>query len=78
VVFGPNYSKFREARELIACGGGFSIHSGDDLNTLLLRFLNDGAFLSHAGKEAGMYVYNNTGASEKIMHHLIATENASS
>jgi hypothetical protein len=40
--------------------------------------LNDGAFLSHAGKEAGMYVYNNTGASEKIMHHLIATENASS
>jgi len=78
VIFGPNYGKFREARELIACGGGFSIHSGVDLNILLLRFLNDGAFLSHAGIKAGMYVHNNKGASAQIIHHLIATEKASS
>ena len=77
VVFGPNYDKFREARELIACGGGFSINSNNEMDSLLSRFLKDGVFLSHAGEEAGMYVHKNKGASEKIVHQLIPTEKTS-
>ncbi len=77
VVFGPNYDKFREARELITCGGGFSINSENELTSLLSRFLNDSLFLSHAGEEAGMYVHKNKGASEKIIHQLIPTEKTS-
>jgi 3-deoxy-D-manno-octulosonic-acid transferase len=77
VVFGPNYGKFREARELITCGGGFSINSENELTSLLSRFLNDSLFLSHSGEEAGMYVYKNKGASEKIMHQLIPVEKTS-
>lgn len=71
VIFGPNYHKFREARDLIAEGGGFSIASGDELNALLLRFLQEDQFLAQAGEAAGLYVRNNKGASDIIMQYLL-------
>ena len=63
VVFGPNYQKFREARELIAVGGAFSISDYVILETQLDRFFKD----KQAGKIAGEYVKQNTGATEKII-----------
>ena len=63
VVFGPNYMKFREARELIAVGGAFSITNYSILETQFDRLLTD----NEAGKIAGEYVKQNTGATEKII-----------
>jgi 3-deoxy-D-manno-octulosonic-acid transferase len=66
VVFGPNYQKFREARELIAAGGAFSINDYESLKMQLDNLLlNNGA-----GKIAGEYVKNNTGATELIMKEI--------
>lgn len=71
VIFGPNYAKFREARELIACQGGFSIHSEEELNLLLTRFLREASYLKQAGEAAGTYVLKNRGASEQIIRYLM-------
>jgi 3-deoxy-D-manno-octulosonic-acid transferase len=63
VVFGPNYRKFREARELIAVGGAFSISDYLILETQFDRLLKD----KEAGKLAGEYVKQHIGATEKIV-----------
>jgi 3-deoxy-D-manno-octulosonic-acid transferase len=62
VVFGPNYRKFREARELIAVGGAFSISNYIALEAEFDRLLKD----NQAGKMAGEYVKQNTGATSLI------------
>ena len=67
VVFGPNYLKFREARELIAVGGAFSIPDYVILEAQLDLLLKD----SQAGKMAGEYVKQNTGATGQICKYLI-------
>ncbi|MDO9152812.1 MAG: glycosyltransferase N-terminal domain-containing protein [Paludibacter sp.] len=67
VVFGPNYGKFREARELIAEGGGFSIGNCEDLEKELDKLLKN----IEAGKIAGDYVKKNTGATKLILEKLI-------
>jgi len=68
VVFGPNYQKFREARELIAVGGAFSISNYVLLEAQFDRMLKDN---KKAGKMAGEYVKQNTGSTEKICRVLI-------
>jgi len=66
VVFGTNFQKFREARELISVGGAYSIDDYETLETQLNQlFINN-----EAGKAAGDYVKNNTGATELIVNLL--------
>ena len=66
VIFGPNYHKFREARDLIAIGGAFSISNYIILEAQIDRLLKD----KTAGKIAGEYVKNNTGATDLIIKGL--------
>jgi 3-deoxy-D-manno-octulosonic-acid transferase len=66
VVFGPNYRKFCEARELIAAGGAFSINDYEMLEAQLDKLFND----TDAGKIAGEYVKQNTGATKMIINLL--------
>ena len=66
VVFGTNYQKFREARELIAIGGAFSISNYVTLEAQFDLLLKD----NNAGKIAGEYVKSNTGATEMILKLL--------
>ena len=70
VIFGPNYHKFREARELIAQGGGFSIETQSSFNQLLGNFTANPHQLEQAGHIAGKYVSGNTGATEIIYDKL--------
>ena len=66
VVFGPNYQKFREARELIEVGGAFAIADYEMLEIQLDKHLLNG----DAGINAGEYVKKNTGATDLIMKML--------
>ena len=70
VVFGPNYEKFKEARELISCGGAASISDGTQLQEWLSKFINDPQRLAEAGKQAGSYVATHTGATKIIMNSI--------
>mgnify|MGYP000959018595 CR=1 FL=1 len=66
VVFGPNYQKFREARELIATGAAGSIMNYEQLEAEFEKMLNN----TKAGNLAGEYVKNNTGATLLILKEI--------
>lgn len=70
VIFGPNNKRFKEAQDLIACGGGFQISSSADFQTLFDRLISDKSYLAKAGKAAGGYVHELAGASEKIIQAI--------
>ena len=70
VIFGPNNKKFREAQHLLANKGGFEIHSYDDFEQLMNKFLTDEAYLKQSGKAAGDYVKGNAGAMELILKNV--------
>ncbi len=72
VVFGPVYEKYREAGELIDAGGGFSIESALELESLLGQLFTDKSFLSAAGKAAGAYTVEKSGATEKVIRYIQA------
>jgi 3-deoxy-D-manno-octulosonic-acid transferase len=69
VIFGPNYHKFREAKDLIALQGAKSITNYDELQTAILYFKNN----PESGKIAGAYVRKNGGATGKILLQLDAS-----
>lgn len=66
VVFGPNYGKFREARDLIAAAGAFSVDSPRTFDTIATRMLKDTRRRDEAGKAAGKYIADNVGATDTI------------
>ena len=66
VVFGPNYKKFQEARDLIAQQAAFSIQNEKDLENILQKLLNDTSFHLQASKAAKEYIFSQKGASKKI------------
>ena len=70
VIFGPNHKKFKEAKELIIAGGGFSISRSEDFELVMDRLLENKEFLSKAVITAGQYIQNNSGASKKILKEL--------
>ncbi|MCQ2214432.1 MAG: 3-deoxy-D-manno-octulosonic acid transferase [Bacteroidales bacterium] len=72
VLFGPNYKRFKEAVDLIDCGGGFCIKSKEDVKGKLDLWLNDQNALATAGEAAGKYVASMCGATEKIMAEIEA------
>lgn len=70
VIIGPKYQKFKEARDLIACGGAFSVTDAAGFDALMNTFRNDEDFLATAGKASGTYVMSNKGATEVIAAEL--------
>lgn len=71
VIFGPKYQKFKEAKDLIAVGGGFSIPNADEFASRVNDFLSYPHLLEEAGRAAGDFVKNNTGATNKILNDII-------
>jgi 3-deoxy-D-manno-octulosonic-acid transferase len=70
VIFGRNYKKYREAKELIALGGAFSIASSGELIKIVDELLTNDELLTKAGIISGHYVSNNTGATEKVIEYI--------
>jgi len=70
VLFGPNFDKFREARELLNQGGAYSIQNYEDLRNILQELNNDPEKYSRSAHTAGEYVRGNTGATSVIFEFL--------
>ena len=70
VVFGPNFQKFREARQLIEKGGGFSFEGAESLGKIINDFLQDHEKHQKASIASREYVQSNLGATEKIATSL--------
>ncbi len=67
VVFGPNYHKFQEAKELIECGAGQSIKNYEECARALDEFFEKNEVASKAAAE---YVASHTGATDVIYRTL--------
>lgn len=67
VIFGPNFKKFIEALGLIEAGGGYSIADYNAFRGLMDEFLQYDETLVSAGKLAGDFVSQNSGAADRVL-----------
>jgi len=71
VVFGPVYEKFDEAIGLVNSGGGLSIDGGPvKLENVINRLLANEQERKTRGESAREFVYQNAGASKKIVAYI--------
>lgn len=70
VIWGPNFSKFREAKGLIQSGGGFSISTQAEFTQLCDQFFTNKEHLTEVSKKSFDYVADNSGATDKIYKDL--------
>jgi 3-deoxy-D-manno-octulosonic-acid transferase len=70
VIFGPNFEKFREARELLSQGGAFNIKNYEDLRNVLNKLNSYPEKYNSSARTAGSYVRENTGATSIIFDFL--------
>ncbi|MEO8887415.1 MAG: glycosyltransferase N-terminal domain-containing protein [Mucilaginibacter sp.] len=70
VIFGPNYSKFKEARDIITLKAGFSIADKTELAVAVNALVNDEQFYTYAHKQIKKYVEEHTGATHTIIEHI--------
>lgn len=67
VIFGPNYEKFNEAKDLVRLGGAYSIDNEEDLLRIVTRFIDSSEELEKASSLSRAYVKENQGATEMIL-----------
>jgi 3-deoxy-D-manno-octulosonic-acid transferase len=70
VIFGPNYSRFKEARDLVALQGGFSIKDSNELLATAKRLITDDNYRLQARKVAADFVAQSKGATESILKNI--------
>lgn len=70
VIFGPNHQKFKEASDLIACGGGFTVDSRESFDTAINPLMLSQPLREKAGEAAGAYIRSNLGATDRIYSEI--------
>ena len=67
VIFGPEYERFKEARDLVELHLGFSIENEIQLKAIVDKLIGDKELLAEKSTLIKAYVKENTGATESIM-----------
>jgi 3-deoxy-D-manno-octulosonic-acid transferase len=70
VVHGPVYEKYIEAVELVQQGGAFVVNTALELEKTCNDLLTDTGMYQVSCQAARNYVYNNKGATEKVMQYI--------
>ncbi|MCY1634410.1 3-deoxy-D-manno-octulosonic acid transferase [Marinifilum sp. D737] len=70
VIFGPNYHKFQEAKDLIEIGASKSYENYSELKNLLDIFYENSEKRNYSGLQAKNYVDRMRGASDKILSEI--------
>ncbi len=69
VLFGPQYKKFREARDLVANGAAFSVSNAEELQSVVEDLINRDV-VNRSGSAASRYVKDHQGATSKIVEYI--------
>lgn len=64
VLFGPNNKRFKEAQDLLRCGGSFEYCDSQTFATVMNRLISNQDALEKAGKAARTYIHGNAGAAD--------------
>ena len=70
VIFGPKYTKFKEAVELKQLGGAYSIKTSEEFELIATKLLIDEELYENASKVCADYISRNIGATKLIMAQL--------
>ena len=70
VIFGPNYDKFKEAKDLISIKGGYSINDEPELKANVAYITEDIQRYNETCLAVKDYVKENTGATKTIADHI--------
>ncbi len=70
VIFGPNYAKFNEARQLINLQAAFSINNDEELLNITEKLVNEHGFYRETCIKARNYVKENIGATRMIVEKI--------
>lgn len=71
VIFGPNYSRFKEARDLVALKAGYSISNAEQLAEIAEKLIKDAGYRHTASDVARQFVVESKGATELIMRNMV-------
>ncbi|MCL1822076.1 MAG: 3-deoxy-D-manno-octulosonic acid transferase, partial [Prolixibacteraceae bacterium] len=67
VIFGPNYRKFKEARDMVGLGAAFPVETEDEFGITADKLLNSDDMRIKASHESAAYVNRNRGATRIII-----------
>ena len=70
VLFGPRFQKFKEAKDLIAVGGGFSFETASAFASRMDILLSTPEALRQASQSAGHFVQSHGGATAIILKEI--------
>ena len=70
VIFGPDYDRFKEARDLVASQLGFCIHNSEELQNVFMQLTKDDQALQAISQQVKEFVRERTGATALIMKYL--------
>ncbi|MCM1337479.1 MAG: 3-deoxy-D-manno-octulosonic acid transferase [Candidatus Amulumruptor caecigallinarius] len=73
VIFGPEHHKFREARGLMECGGGYEVAGPESFTGVVTRLQSNPQALAAAGQAAGDYIRDNLGATDRVYESVYGT-----
>ena len=67
IVIGPEFSKFKEAIDLVELKGCISVNNEEEFSAIFNQFKTDQEFRTKTGKINSAYIQQNKGATKKIM-----------
>jgi len=70
VIFGPNYTKFEEAKEALQEHIGFTIATRSELNSVFSRLTGHPDVLSDIAQKSKLYINSNTGSARKVYDYI--------
>ena len=70
IAFGPRYTKFKEAVDMIEFGAACSVRSSAELQSWFAPLRDSTECLTEVGNLAKEYTSKNQGATEKIVNHI--------
>ena len=70
VIFGPNYSQFPEAIELVISEGAFSFSDIKEYMTITNKIIKDSNFVNSISQKCETYIKENAGATKKIVDYI--------
>ena len=74
LLFGPNYQKFKEARDLIDNGAAVGFEDYFTCSRALKKWLDDPCLHLDAGNAAKTYIAGNTGATSLMLQKMVVPE----
>jgi 3-deoxy-D-manno-octulosonic-acid transferase len=75
VLFGPNYHKFQEARDLIEQKGAYEVNNEEEIIKITLKLLHDQSLYAKCVDTCKQYIGSKIGATQMILDQVFKEEN---